>query len=232
MKRYLFVIALASLVLFGCGTRHYGALDNLGPWEREEYKVVAHFASQIPDLYYMYSKDVEENQRHRVNERFQSMLEVYAAHRSQASISPVVDLFVTLEDLTPTFDLYLRAPESSQDRYAAAPGVVVPAVAETHQVARMLPASFIGDGHGEAEGGGPDVPYEITKTVALTVAVEIRLEGKTLQQETVSAESVEIVMYWEYDDWAYSYYDVLNAAMSNAIGKIDRILDRALSRPA
>jgi hypothetical protein len=228
MKRFLVVFACLSLVFVGCGGVNQYRVPGVDGHEVFPARIVSRFESKIPNPYYFWPEGYWNDQRQWINPRFRSMLEKYASRRSDASSGRLLDLLVTLEEVSASFDYLGRRPGVSPHRYAVAPGVVVPAGAEAVWAAWPGPLSLVQGV--DAGGGGLDwVPFEATKTVVLNVTVEIQLDGKRIRTETLAAESSITVMQYEYYDGVYDYDDVLDIAMARTILQIDRILSEVLS---
>jgi hypothetical protein len=230
MKRSLIVLAWLSVVFIGCGVNQY-QVPGVDGHAVFPAKIVSRFESKIPNPYYFWPEGYWDDQRLWINSRFRSMLETYASRRSDAASGRVVDLVVTLEEVFASFEAFGRRPHFSPHRYAIAPGVVVSAAAEAGWAARPGRRLLV---HGVSalegnEGSGGEIPFEVTKTVVLTVTVEIQIDGKQVRKEALAAESSITVMQHEYYEGAYDYDDDLDIAMVDAIRQIDRLLSDLLS---
>jgi hypothetical protein len=201
---------MALVLLVGC--RGGGTLYGI-PFTpaRSSYHIVVHFASELPDDYYVHNSSPNTYQRYRMNGRFRAEAEAYARRKSAPSGGVPVDVFVTLLDLTTSYDQWGNLDRPGPTEVASAGGVAL--------------ASFLG-GSG---GGDRSIPDRILKSAELRVRDEVRIEGKRVAGDEFTVKASQTVEWMQYDNWAYDYSGVFDTLIAKAMVRIDEVLDQALS---
>jgi len=213
---------LLLLLLLG-GTAAVGCIPKESPpplVERVPYKILVHYSSDLPNLYYVLSGPFQSYQRFAVNESFQRRLDFYAAAKSTPSASQTLELSIQVKKLLTTFDRIGILPEDRRPVRVAQADLLVRG---------DWPLSVFDS---RSDGPYSDLPEQITKTATLRVQVTITLPGRTDYREEITGRAIHILERRDMGLRTYDYDLLIDEVQSTAVRELDRVLHQALQRSA
>lgn len=200
------------LLVSGCAGLAAAPSSPIAVARRAPAPVSVRFTSSVPDRYAVLAGPAESYRRIDVNARLKALLDNYAQVKSGPTKGAPVEVLVHLESITTGYER-IGAISPTRTRLALGPS-------RAASDAQPLLAQ-------EGEPFEDSRPYQITKTVDVNLAAEVRRSGLAPLKKDLTAKRTEVVERRDIDRWAYDYGALVDEALREAVRQLDAFVDEA-----